>query len=170
MDEGFYLAVGRSNRDYAFLMDYFASRPDRRLVVLCDAPDVRSVRPNVTVVHNAFGSAYFDYLSRCHAVILVFKDPTVSAGQLVFLQAMQFGKPVVATRSQCLAGYLENERNGLMCEKTHQGLDHALERLREGALYWRLAEAGPADYSRRFGFEPLARSLLTIIHEAERGE
>jgi glycosyltransferase involved in cell wall biosynthesis len=169
LDEGFYLAVGRSNRDYEFLTDYFMHRQDRRLVILCDAPEVRPPGKNVIVLRNIFGARYYDYLSRCHAVLLTFKDPTVSAGQLVFLQALQFGKPIVATRSHCLDGYLEDGRNGLLCDKTADGLDAALRRLQDPSARERLAQAGPADYARRFGFEPLARRVLAIIDETERG-
>lgn len=162
-DDDFFLAAGRSNRDNDFLIRYFAIRPNRRLVILTDVLPEKGTPANVTVLVGRYGRDYFEVLARCHAVVMVFEDPTISAGQLVFLQALQLGKPVVATYSSCLQGYLHDGSNGLMVPKSEEGLDNGFRQLDEAATYARLAERGPRDYEERFGFRRLATEMFKVL-------
>lgn len=159
----FYLAVGRSNRDHEFLRDYFAERPDRICHVLTDQK-LQSRSSNFVVVDGVFGEAYFNYLSRCKAVIIPFLDPTASSGQLVYLQAIQLGKPVLVSVSRCLEGYLLDGETGLFFEKTVIGLDAALDHVEDISWYKKVSENCSADYSRRFGFQKLADDYCSILN------
>ncbi len=168
-NDGFLLAAGRSNRDHDFLVRYAAARPHVQLVIVCDTLALRALPPNVRVLRDAFGDAYLEILGACHAVLLAFRDTTMSAGQLVFLQAMQLGKPVIATRSDCLEGYLVDGRNGLEIEKTEAALDHALARLADPHYYETLAACQIVDYRERFGTARLAEAMALLVRESEAG-
>ncbi|RRR99934.1 glycosyltransferase family 1 protein [Aquabacterium soli] len=158
----FYLAVGRSNRDHEFLRDYFQSRQNRSCYVLTDQK-LQSKSGNFFVVGGVFGDEYFDYLRRCKAVIIPFLDPTASSGQLVYLQAMQLGKPVLVSVSRCLEGYLLDGVTGIYFEKTFSGMDVALERVENSAWYADATARCAADYGLRFGFLKLARDYCSIL-------
>ena len=161
-DAGYFVAAGRSNRDYDFLIDFFRAHPEKKLIILSDQY-YANVPPNVEVVGDAFDDRYYKYLSASHAVILPFKDLTASAGQLVFLHAIQLGKPVIATRSTCLDGYFMDGVHGFYVDKDALDLARAMEALENPQTYARLSEIGPNDYKRRFGFDPLALGIWQSI-------
>lgn len=163
--EDFYLAVGRSNRDHEYLRDYFLARPNRRCVVLTDQA-LKSQSDNFHVISGVFGEAYFEYLKKCRAVIIPFYDSTVSAGQLVYLQAVQLGKPVLVSRSRCLEGYVLDGETGLFFDKTHEGLDKVLNSVEVADWYGRVSHNCLIDYPKRFGFVKLAESYCSIINGA----
>ena len=163
-DDGYYLAVGRSNRDHRFLIGAFESLPARRLVVLTDQGEA-SAAPNVRIERSAFGASYYRWLGRCHAVLIAFEDPQISSGQLVYLQAVQLGKPVLVSRSRCLENYLADDRTGLYFEKHADSLVRALTRAEDPQWYERARSACLADYKARFGFARLAEGYLAAIRE-----
>jgi glycosyltransferase involved in cell wall biosynthesis len=159
----YYLAAGRSNRDYAFLADFFARHPERTLYVVCDALPRRRWPPNVRIFDATYGDDYLALLAGCHAVLLAFEDETISAGQLVFLKALQLGKPVVATQSSCLRGYLLHDRNGYEVPKSDAALAGALAALDAPGEYARIAAFQVEDFRRRFGTDALAGRVLELI-------
>lgn len=167
-DDEYYLAVGRSNRDHHFLVDAFRAFPQRRLIVLTDQHE-RSLSPNVEVMVGAFGNRYFQLLQRCRAVVLAFADPDISAGQLVYLQAVQYGKPVLTSRSACLEGYVKDGITGLVYEKDIASLDAALSVVEGERWYAEATAACAADYPARFGFPRLVQGyLLALARDVSR--
>lgn len=168
-DDGFYLTVGRSNRDFDFLIEYFAQRPDRKLVILTDQP-VSPRSSNIVVDRHAFGQEYYAYLSRCRAVILCFHDDTASSGQLVFLQAIQFGKPLLVSTSRCLEGYIRENENGLYFDKTFTGLNDAMTHVDSQEWYSRVSSQCKDEYTQRFGFSRLVQDYASFVAKEPGGE
>jgi hypothetical protein len=168
-DDDFYLAVGRSNRDHEFLIRAFAGFPQRRLVVLSDQHEL-SASSNVEVCPNAFGPAYYARLARCRAVVMAFHEPALAAGQLVYLQAVQYGKPVLASVSQCLDGYVIDGRTGLYFDKNAAGLTAALATAEGASWYASAVAACLADYPSRFGFSRLAAGYVRAIQPPGKGQ
>jgi glycosyltransferase involved in cell wall biosynthesis len=163
-DEGYFVAAGRSNRDHDFLLEVFAGLPDRRLRIVCDDfAALRPLPPNVEVLTHCFGDDYLRELARCHAVVMAFHDETMSSGQLVFLHAAQLGKPVVATRSHALDGYLEDGVDGLVVDKRIEAFRAELAALDDPARHRALAEAAQRRWAERFGFAALARGVHRLL-------
>lgn len=164
LDGGFFLAAGRSNRDYEFLVRVFDGL-DEKLVIVCDdfVPE-RTLPVNVTLRRDCFGDDYLAQVAACSAVVLSFKDETMSAGQLVFLHAAQFGKPVIATRSHCLRGYIEDGVNGVICEKDVGEMKRRVASFRRSPDAAAMAERTRALYSEKFGFGQLARRIKELFN------
>ena len=163
-DEGYYVAAGRSNRDYEFLVRVFEGLPALRLVIICDQFAPRSPLPsNVEVRNNAFGFDYFNALAGARAVVMSFNDPTISSGQLVFLHACQFGKPVLVTVSSCLEGYVFDGQNGLVVEKDTAAFVNGLKQMAEPEIYARLQEQACQMYWERFSVRQLARRVVSLM-------
>ena len=160
-DEGYFLAAGRENRDYDFLSSYFAQRPAERLVIVCDA-FAAVAAPNVEVRTATYGRDYVDLVAKCHAVVFAFSDPAISSGQLVFLLALQLGKPVIATRSGCLRGYLKAGLTGLEIDKDFAALDGAIAALKDQETYARMSRAQIADRADRFTIDSFAKRIIAI--------
>jgi glycosyltransferase involved in cell wall biosynthesis len=163
-DENYFLSAGRSNRDYDFLVEFFTANPQLNLVILSDQYSA-SVPKNIEIIANAFNDDYYKYISRCHAMLLPFNDPLASSGQLVFLHAIQFGKPVIATRSSCLDGYFIDEMHGYIIDKNSTDLSSKIAALNNKKTLDEIARFGVYDYKNRFGFTPLAESVWQISIE-----
>lgn len=155
-DEGFVLGSGRSNRDWAYLMDELRGSEFTGKVV-DDTLRADSAPENVEVLTDCAGGGFRDLLSRCWAVVLPIADPTVSAGQTVLVHAWAFGKPIVCTRSEGLTNdYLVDGVDGLAVDKEPGAVLAALRRLaQDEALYERLSRAGREKYLRNYTHEAL---------------
>lgn len=161
-DRGYFLSAGRSNRDYAFLIDWFAARPEYNLYIISDGVDSSNERDNIKIFNNTFHEDYFRLMAHSHAVIVAFQDETISSGQMVFLHAMQLGKPVIATRSACLKGYLDDDVTGLEIGKNADELQKAMQSLEDAALYERISVSQKLAHSRNFGFAGMARRVYEM--------
>ncbi|MES3085069.1 glycosyltransferase [Sphingomonas faeni] len=163
-----FVAAGRSNRDYRFLLDFFAARPHLQLEIVNDDPSLLTDAPNITVHRNVYRDDYMRLLAGARAVIIPFNDPVISAGQMVFLHALQLGKPAICTRSACLDGYLIDGINGLIVEKNAESLDAAITRLMVPQVYERISIEASADYLARFSFKRQARDILELMQLPRR--
>ena len=162
-DGDYYVAAGRSNRDNNFLIDYFSKHPARKLHLITDQMNSAKLPSNVLLFDNTFGRDYLQQIAGCKAIVMAFKDDTMSSGQLVFLHALQFGKPVVATHSKCLTGYIIHELNGLEINKDINELEFALQKLDDENCYKLISSNGLRDYEQRFGFAQLASRVIEVV-------
>lgn len=107
---GYVLSAGRAERDYGLLSEAFAGLP-RNLHIVCDteAP-LRSVRPlpNITFFRHCFGADYLREIAGADFVVVPIKDKELSAGQMVLLQSMALGKPVIISRTPTTEEYGEH--------------------------------------------------------------
>lgn len=103
-NQNYFFATGVSNRDYDFIIKVFTGI-DSNLKIACpNIPDQK--QKNIEILNNCFKEDMKRYLYNCKAVVIPLKDLSVSSGQLVFIQAMQFGKPIVITDSGSTRSYL----------------------------------------------------------------
>lgn len=113
LDEGFILSAGRTLRDYALLL---AAAPliDRRIVIICGDGDLQRVHlpHNVEVLREIPRALYLERLRRCTLVALPLRPTLRSTGQVVMLEAMACGKPVVTTRSPGTTDIVRDGENG----------------------------------------------------------
>lgn len=150
--EGYYFAVGRSNRDYDFLCRAFHGRREK-LVIACDTlPD--SPDKNITVERALFGDAMLRRMRNAKAVLFAFADDEVASGQLTFLTAMSLGVPVIAAqRHNIVSDYLTDGETALLVPKEEAALLRAMERLEQDpALAARLSANAQQAFHTRFTY------------------
>lgn len=105
--DDYYFATGFSNRDYDFLIKVFDGIP-QQLTIAC--PTIKqTVADNITILRDCFGIQMKKQMFNSRAVLIPLKDLNVSSGQLVFIYAMQMGKPVIITDSRPTHTYLSEE-------------------------------------------------------------
>lgn len=158
----YFLSVGRSNRDYEFLINSLENSK-YNIVILCD--ELKNLKKNnIEIYNNIFGENYLSYLKKCTAVVITLKDENISSGQLVFLKAMELGKPVIITKSNTINEYIIDGYNGLIINKDKNSLLEAMSKLLTNSKYYNEISNNALDYYKeRFSFDSFVKSIANII-------
>ena len=132
-DDGFILSAGRSHRDYPLLLAA-AQAIGKPIEVVCGADDLKGmpIPPNVTIRRELDRDAYLDILRRCTLVAIPLVPKERSTGQVVALEAMALGKPVVCSRVPGTVDYITHGQNGWLvppgdAAALAQGVRHLLD-------------------------------------------
>jgi glycosyltransferase involved in cell wall biosynthesis len=168
-DDGFILSAGRTLRDYATLLNA-APLIARPITIVCGYDDLldAQVAPNVTILYEVTRDLYLDQLRRCTLVALPLLPTERSTGQVVLLEAMAFGKPVVTTASPGTMDYIRDGENG----KLVLGGDVAAfakavnDLLARPDIAQRLADRALEDARTRFSISEHTRLKLAAIADA----
>ncbi len=111
--DGYIFSGGRSNRDYGTLFRA-ANDLDVRLEIVAQRFNIKDPVPtNTRIQYSVFGSAFDDLIARAEIVVIPLDRPDESSGQLVVLQAMAHGKPVVVTHNRGIIDYIEPGKNAV---------------------------------------------------------
>lgn len=111
------LAIGRSNRDYKFLLDAW-EKMDFPLVIISDKFDLACANPNVQILRDVSSADQYPYIWHSKAVVLPLLDGNIASGDTVLLTSMSFKKKVVVTQPSTLVEmYVKNFENGFAVEK-----------------------------------------------------
>ena len=112
------------------------------------------------MLRNCYGDRYLEELGKAEIVVVPLAVDDISAGQMALIQAMAYGKPVIATRTRTICEYLDDGRTALLVDRKDVGqLRKAICRLGSDALLReRLGRAARAEYEARFS---LAASVRT---------
>lgn len=116
----FSFAIGRSNRDFDFLVEAWRFIPQNyMLIIASDTYNPKSFLPkNIIHRRDIVGNNQFPYILNCKVIIIPIDDGTICSGDTVLLRAMSFRKPVVVTSPSTLGEmYIDDGINGMLIEK-----------------------------------------------------
>lgn len=146
------LALGRSNRDYDWLVEALDGT-GRNLHIISDEYRPARLPGNVRVSGNLSGLQVLPYLRDAGAMVLPLADGRIDSGETVLLMGYMFRKPVLVTGPSCLAeDYVRDGETGLVVEKDGDGtaLRAALARLEaDPGLAERLGTAARRAYEEK---------------------
>lgn len=114
------LAIGRSNRDYDFLIDSWNLMPkkEKLLIISDEYKSKRKLPDNIILRNNITGDQQFPYITNCKLMIIPIKDGNICSGDTVLLKAMSYYKPIIITKPSTLAEmYIIDNKNGICLEK-----------------------------------------------------
>lgn len=113
------LAAGRTLRDFPLLIHVAASMPDVPFEIICGSTDLvhETVPANVQIFREVPISLYLQKLRLAQFVVIPLLPTPRSTGQVVLLEAMAMGKPVIATRSPGTVDYIRDGETGFMVEE-----------------------------------------------------
>lgn len=140
--EPYLFGVGYGNRDWEFLINALAGT-GYKVRIACRGlrqPDC----DNIEVLQNCFGEDMLREMAGAAAVIVPLRQSVnVSSGQVVFLQAMHLGVPVIISDLPAVRDYIVHGVNGLIINNTREELIGAIDVVeRDAGLRNRLIENG----------------------------
>ena len=165
-DTPFLLSVGRSNRDYAFLFRSVADIP-YQVIVLSDSIDPNVEIPaNVKVYRNVKGDKYLKLLARSKCVLIPLKDPNISSGQLVILQAMRYGVPIIVTESVAVQDYVTDGIDAVVVKKEENEFRETIIKLmdNEGERQ-RISQNERKTFKAKFSMKTMGENVGKMIGE-----
>ena len=134
------LSLGRSNRDWDFLIGSFAET-QYPLRIVCDELHRDDLPNNIRIYNNVWGDESFEFIKNCRFMIIPIMDGKIGSGETVLLQTMSFSKPIIITKPSCLADdYVTDGETGLVVSKKKDDMIAAVEKLwNDQELYERLS-------------------------------
>lgn len=158
-------STGRSNRDYTFLTEALANT-QYSLKIACDYLVKTKKTKNIKILDDCHREAMINVLKNCYCVCIALDNPHISAGQLVILQAMQLGKPVVITQSDGVVDYITNGYNGYIIEKNKAQLLTILDRIyNDQQLYKELSDNCRKSFFKNHSMKSMAKNLIDLTHQ-----
>ncbi|GHT27347.1 hypothetical protein FACS189432_03690 [Bacteroidia bacterium] len=162
LEEQYILSVGRSNRDYDFLLEALKGSP-YAVKILSNTLHKPSLE-KIEIYNNAFNGDYFNYLYNCFCVVIPLINPKISSGQLTILQAMQLGKPVIVTESEGISDYIIHGYNGLIIKKEKQALLVTLQRLYTDPELCKYLSINGKSESEKYSVKQLGINVANVIY------
>ncbi len=163
-DDGYIFATGRSNRDYDFLVDTL-SGTDYKCIIACDSFHAKTDSENVSVLNDCYGDNMLGLMARCHCVAIPLRDLKMSSGQLVVLQAMAMGKPVVCTSSDGIKDYVQNGVTGLLVDNNKESWLAAIEKLyAPDGCYREMSKNAEMAYRNKFTEEAMYQRIGKVVN------
>ena len=162
--EDFILSLGRSNRDWDWLINSFADTK-YKVKIICDQLHRTDLPENIEILNNVWFEDSYRYLAKCKLAVIPIMDGKIGSGETVLLQTMSFGKPIIINKPSCLADdYIEDGETGLVVNKDSEELLAAVERLYDDQeLYDRLSKQERMKYENQHSIYRYGRYIGSVI-------
>lgn len=165
---GYILSAGKTGRDYATLAAS-AEGLKSKVVVVSDRHNVYGINfpSNVEVLIDIPYENYLDLLYGCSMVVVPLKKLVKSTGQVVILEAMALGKPVVATATTGTEDYIEHGVTGILVKpEDHVSLREAIsDFIGEPASFSVMALRAFELVLDKHTFNSYTRSILSVANK-----
>lgn len=162
-DDGYIFATGRSNRDYIFLMSVFNKTTTYKCKIACDTLTCNSTE-NVTILNNCHGTEMIELMAHCHCVAIPLKDTTISSGQLVILQAMALGKPVICTDADGIRDYTSAETTIMVPNSIEKWINAFGILYNEKDRYEIMCKVSKKTFEERFTNKAMFSNIAKIVY------
>lgn len=157
------LSAGKTGRDFDTLLRA-AEGMDAKIVIVSDRYHAQNLKPptNVSLKVDIPYEEYLSYLRECYFVVVPLCSLVKSTGQVVILEAMGLGKPVIATETVGTIDYIQHGVNGLLVPVGDAGaLRAAMVGLKKDQqLYDRLATNGLDTVCKYHTFDAYVKTIL----------
>lgn len=115
--DGYALAIGRSNRDYDFLIRAWKT-VEYPLVIISDTYGGDTDQQNINILRNVAGEESYPWIANCGLMVIPIADGSICSGDTVLLTAMSLERKIVVTVPSTLAEmYLTDKVNAMLTPK-----------------------------------------------------
>jgi len=167
-NDGFIFSAGKTGRDYRTFIEAIKGT-DIQAVIVSDEYHLRGlyIPENIKVLINIPYDEYVEWLRKCCFVVVPLIKLVKSTGQVVILEAMGYGKPVIATETTGTVDYINNKHNGLLVPVNDPiALRSSIQKLiNDKALYRKLAVNGLKTVIKHHTFEAYITAILSNANE-----
>lgn len=129
--DGYMVAIGRSNRDFNFLINAWEGLT-YPLVIISDSFKGKPDNPKVSIRRDISGDAQYQWLINCKTIIIPIDDGSICSGDTVLLTGMSFKKIVLVTMPSTLAEMYIQGDNGLTVSKDVESLQRIVKDIING--------------------------------------
>lgn len=169
LNDPYLIAMGSAGRDYRTLLKAVNELGIRSIIV--SRPDIIETLPpssNVTFMSSLSSEECMRLLSRARISVTPIANQETASGQVTFLNAMQLGVPLIATRCPGTDGYIEDGKTGLLAAPgSVEDMKVAILSLWKNEVKRQeLATKAREEFSRRFSDQAAADSLQKLIEKA----
>lgn len=168
-EKDYTLAIGRSNRDYDFLIEAWKKMPPtERLIIICDTYLCKD-KPseNIIIKNDVTGDAQFPYIVNCKMMVIPIKDGSICSGDTVLLKAMSYGKPVAVTVPSTLGEmYIEDGVNGILIKKNFEEFTSKVGKILKSAEVQKMfSQNARESYEACYSRKAMGEKLWNIIEQ-----
>ena len=170
-DDGYILSAGRTLRDYPTLIK---ATEDMKVPVhiVCGTTDVfpDPLPSHITIYRELSLPDYINAIARCSLLVLPLQPTGRSTGQVVMLDAMALGKPVIVSHLAGTVDYIRHGENGLLVPPGDPvALRSAIQALlHNSGLRKNIGTNAWRDVQSLYTFDRHARLKLKAIHDLYR--
>jgi glycosyltransferase involved in cell wall biosynthesis len=163
VDYEYSLSIGRSNRDFDFLIKNFPST--EKLIIISDTYVCNEELPkNIVLLNNVSGNSQYKYFNNAKSIIIPIADGTIPSGDTVLLTSMMFSKPIIITKPSTLAEvYVDNMHNGFTLEKNENFKADLKEILSDDKKLAEIGKNARDDFLKKYSREAMGRNLGKLI-------
>ena len=117
IDYNYCMSIGRSNRDFKFLIENFPE--NKNLIIISDTYKYdKNLPENIRIVDNVSGEEQYKYFMNADIIICPILDGSIPSGDTTILNSFCLKKVVVITEPSALAQtYIKNGINGFSLKK-----------------------------------------------------
>lgn len=159
LKDGYALAIGRSNRDYDFLIEAWKGI-EYPLVIISDTYGRTADAKDITILNDVVGEESYPWIANCGVMILPIKDGSICSGDTVLLTAMSAARKIIVTKPSTLAEmYITDGQNAVLAEKEAEALRTAVKQIVQSDDYADLGMKARDSYLKHFSRQSMAARL-----------
>ncbi len=161
---------GTSNRDYKTLIEAVRQTVLPLIIVgkrFNFYENVGKIPSNIEILEEVYGQDFAQMMYKSKIVVIPLFDPNISSGQLVLLQAMELGKPIIATKAAGIVDYVIPDHNCILVspQNSKELRCNILQLLYDSDKLKMLGENARESYLNNFTFERFIRRVISSLFD-----
>lgn len=157
------LAIGRSNRDYDFLISAWGEI-DFPLVIISDTYQGKTTNENITILRNVAGAESEPWIANCGLMVLPIDDGTICSGDTVLLTAMSLKRKIVVTKPSTLAEmYVSDGKNAVLAAKIEEQFRQKVKEVLLDDKYRELGESARRSFLDVYTIESMGKKVTDAL-------
>lgn len=161
--EKYALAIGRSNRDYDFLVDAWSSI-EYPLVIISDTYRRECKNKNIHIYNDIAGEESYRWIVNCGIMIIPIEDGTICSGDTVLLTGMALKRKLIVTKPSTLAEmYIKDGENAVLVEKNKELFIDAVRQVLFSEKYSKLGEQARNSYLKSHTIASMGKTINSSI-------
>lgn len=161
--DGYALAIGRSNRDYDFLISAWQDI-DYPLVIISDTYKGDTDNDKINILRNVAGDVSHPWIANCGLMVIPIDDGSICSGDTVLLTAMSLERKIIVTAPSTLAEmYITDGENALLSSKKSDELKKAVLSIIGTEVYNDLGRRARESFINNFSRQGMGLKITKIL-------